>query len=418
MILDFSVDPVLAEMNKKDAEKARYKLIYGIKSGSGELPPENDLNKLSQAVYKGRNDIPGYQLLEATPTIGIYKQIASNTIVIAVRGSADLQDWKTNAQLPFNNLVNTSRYKTDKEFVMNAIQKYGQGNDVYITGHSLGGMVAEQLKRDFDQIKSGITFNPAFESQDLFNREESTVKRRYTKEDPLGILGRNIKGAEVEDNRNNLQKAYDNTIGLLNPFQGSYIGRKLKGHKLTEFESRKKGGKVASAISKSVSKSVAKSAKNVGKKAAKDTIKGKESEPLNANNFIDKNVENLKDEFKTIEKRFTKKPLPAKIEKRKPAEYDGLQVAKDTFKGIASAIKGNGNDDGYALHAIIIKKKAFNKNDAELEASKFSDKNGMFMRETKLSYRFRNIPKTKFEPKTYRTKKINKDISLIYGKLK
>ena len=33
-------------------------------------------------------------------------------------------------------------------------------------------------------------------------------------------------------------------------------------------------------------------------------------------------------------------------------------------------------------------------------------------------YNFRNIPKTKFEPKTYRTKKVNKDISIVFGKLK
>jgi hypothetical protein len=87
-------------------------------------------------------------------------------------------------------------------------------------------------------------------------------------------------------------------------------------------------------------------------------------------------------------------------------------------KELKKELEGTGKDDGYALHAIIIKKKGYNKNDAELEANKFKTEKGMFMRETKLSYRFRNIPKTKFEPKTYRTKKINKDISLIYGKLK
>ena len=82
------------------------------------------------------------------------------------------------------------------------------------------------------------------------------------------------------------------------------------------------------------------------------------------------------------------------------------------------AYDGRGKSDGYALHAIIIKKKGYNKNDAVVEAAKFKTEKGLFMRETKLSYRFRNIPKTKFIPKDYRTKKINKDISLVYGKLK
>jgi hypothetical protein len=53
-----------------------------------------------------------------------------------------------------------------------------------------------------------------------------------------------------------------------------------------------------------------------------------------------------------------------------------------------------------------------------IEAVKFKTSKGLFMRETKLSYRFRNIPKTKFDPKSFRTKKINKNISLIYGTLK
>ena len=41
-----------------------------------------------------------------------------------------------------------------------------------------------------------------------------------------------------------------------------------------------------------------------------------------------------------------------------------------------------------------------------------------YYKEMKNHYNFRNIPKTKFEPKTYRTKKVNKDISIVFGKLK
>jgi hypothetical protein len=656
--------------------------------GSGDQPPENDLNKLSQAVYKGRNDIPGYELLEAIPTIGIYKQIASNTIVIAVRGSADTQDWITNAQLPFNNLVNTARYKTDKEFVMNAVQKYGPGNDVYITGHSLGGMVAEQLKRDFDQIKSGITFNPAFESQDLFNREESTVKRRYTSEDPLGIIGQNLKGAEVEAPKKDERSLFEKGLSYLSPAYSAYdfFGRKLKGHKLTEFESRK-GGIISDEpgdpiipfnsildVIKRLSRNLSRSSQDVlhdlfgdnlerfeivaqnlpklidnlfnnnlespyavklldqiydlyivsyiGKlieinknnydandiTLINDTLKSLKSQiiqnikrndtdiPIPSNNIpsfsnliewvnkesgiigfgekvvMDKKTyvkehKNLikllekagkegkkqkkelkkelkggvieRDERKLIDMTWPqiqkmaenedeekvmlrnrnrlreklqyrsgivyaeseadkykppsfiptfKEPLPAPsapvapaqpapkpapapappapkpAPKPEPAPYVSPppnlsfrdQIIAEIFadhqllytkynnnpklptdpkmiylgfekrgndwykdgKKIKRPVVAKGESDGYALHAIIIKKKGYNKNDAELEANKFKTEKGMFMRETKLSYRFRNIPKTKFEPKTYRTKKINKDISLIYGKLK
>ena len=45
-------------------------------------------------------------------------------------------------------------------------------------------------------------------------------------------------------------------------------------------------------------------------------------------------------------------------------------------------------------------------------------KKDRYHRETKNWIRFRNIPKTKFKPKSYVTKKINKDIEIVFGKLK
>ena len=94
----------------------------------------------------------------------------------------------------------------------------------------------------------------------------------------------------------------------------------------------------------------------------------------------------------------------------------GKELAGDAKVGFGE-MEENGKK--YKLHAIVINKKNFDKNDAVVEASKFGSKKGMFMRETKQSFRFRNIPKTKFIPKSYRTKKIGKNgVSLIYGELK
>lgn len=71
----------------------------------------------------------------------------------------------------------------------------------------------------------------------------------------------------------------------------------------------------------------------------------------------------------------------------------------------------------YALHAVIIKKPV-ELEKAKQEASNFiKDKKKHFFRETNQSYRFRNVPKTKFIKKSFRTKIINPEISLIYGEL-
>jgi hypothetical protein len=67
------------------------------------------------------------------------------------------------------------------------------------------------------------------------------------------------------------------------------------------------------------------------------------------------------------------------------------------------------------LHAIIIKKPV-KLAKAKQEASKIiNDKNKTFYRETQQSYRFRNIPKTKFKKDSFRTKVINNKLSLVFG---
>jgi hypothetical protein len=71
----------------------------------------------------------------------------------------------------------------------------------------------------------------------------------------------------------------------------------------------------------------------------------------------------------------------------------------------------------YNLHAVIIKKN-IDLNEAKRISKEFIRGNKHFYRETENSYRFRNYPKTYFKPKSYRSKKINDDITLIYGDVK
>lgn len=70
----------------------------------------------------------------------------------------------------------------------------------------------------------------------------------------------------------------------------------------------------------------------------------------------------------------------------------------------------------YDLHAVVI-----NKNvpfeEARRISKNFIEKNRNFYRETENSYRFRNLPKQKFVKDTFRSKKINKDITLVYGQI-
>lgn len=68
----------------------------------------------------------------------------------------------------------------------------------------------------------------------------------------------------------------------------------------------------------------------------------------------------------------------------------------------------------YELQVAIIKKEI-----GLIRAKKIAEeiikKNNPFMRETEDSYRFRNLPKTKFKRDTFKTKKINDKVSLVFG---
>ena len=80
-------------------------------------------------------------------------------------------------------------------------------------------------------------------------------------------------------------------------------------------------------------------------------------------------------------------------------------------------LEGEGKSKLY-LHAIIFHK-PYSLKQAKQEAQKIMKSNKKhYYRETLQSYRFRVIPKTKFIPKSYKTKVINSNISLIFGKLK
>jgi len=209
-------------------------LIWGHLKGGGAEPEEFILNDLAKEAYKQKsNEMDGFKILEQTPTIQIWKKDNENTIVISVRGSYDVRDWKTNlSSLAFNNLEKSDRYKEDKNFVGQAIQKYGSGNDIYITSHSLGGVIANQLQKDFPQIKSGIAFNPAYQTKDFFFPTQSSVRKKYNKNDLLGVLGRYLPNAEVE-------KQDETFLEKIKPVS---IFDRLKGHALNAFSSGKHRG--------------------------------------------------------------------------------------------------------------------------------------------------------------------------------
>jgi hypothetical protein len=98
-------------------------------------------------------------------------------------------------------------------------------------------------------------------------------------------------------------------------------------------------------------------------------------------------------------------------------------VASALSKGIdflpsADATYGGAKKKGFELHAVIVKKPISKEEAIKIGQSVVKSKSKKFVRETSESFRFRNIPKQKFEAKSFKTKKINPQISMIFGRLK
>jgi ABC-type antimicrobial peptide transport system ATPase subunit len=72
----------------------------------------------------------------------------------------------------------------------------------------------------------------------------------------------------------------------------------------------------------------------------------------------------------------------------------------------------------FELHAVIIDKKIPLEKAKQIAQDIIKDKSKSFYRVTDQSYRFRNIPKTKFKPSSFRSKVVNDNITLIFGEMK
>ena len=72
--------------------------------------------------------------------------------------------------------------------------------------------------------------------------------------------------------------------------------------------------------------------------------------------------------------------------------------------------------EDYHLHAVIVHKPVPLNEAKDIASNIIKTPTRQFMRETPVSFRFRNIPKTKF--KSFFTKVINPKVSLVFGHLK
>jgi len=155
------------------------------------IPTNREFFRVAKESYKANapSKIDNFVLIRDTATFDAYLNEKEKSILIGVRGTKDFEDIKADASLPFNNLVNTNRYQKDKAILEEIVRSYPPSiYSYFLGGHSLGGAIDTQLKRDFPFIKESVQFNPAFQTKDL-QSSPADIKRFYTKTDFLYKLG-------------------------------------------------------------------------------------------------------------------------------------------------------------------------------------------------------------------------------------
>jgi hypothetical protein len=165
-------------------------------------PPERvffDVAKQSYSTNPAK-EIDGFTLLRDTPTMDAY--IKGQDILLGVRGTklSDFADIKADASLPLNLLTRTARYDKDRAFVLRLMREYPMDRyNYYLSGHSLGGAIETQLKREFPRMKYAVEYNPAFQPRDYISPVPG-IQRIYTSSDFLYKLGgRFFRGNVVVD---------------------------------------------------------------------------------------------------------------------------------------------------------------------------------------------------------------------------
>ena len=142
---------------------------------------------LAEEAYKqGRplQPVPyGLEFLTRTPTEVAYRDPATGTIYIGVRGTTDIMDVLTWPLVPVGLLPRTSRYKRARAFAASVASQYPLDR-IEVSGHSLGGTIASQLQRELgDRVARVETYNQAAAPADLYPRDD--IVRHYAQDDPL-----------------------------------------------------------------------------------------------------------------------------------------------------------------------------------------------------------------------------------------
>ena len=169
--------------------------------------------------------------------VKVYKDLNSNQVIVAHRGSDGWRDWLDNARYAFRGeLKSTGTYKEHKKKHDKALDKYGADN-VIAVGHSRAGKYVEELNKD-RPVKEVLTYNKAAGVTDVFRKNPKNQTDIRTSRDLVSMLN------PLQRNSNKIVTIDQNTLNPLKAHGTSgleILGEKLvgQGFKGKRFNSKK-----------------------------------------------------------------------------------------------------------------------------------------------------------------------------------
>ena len=157
---------------RKDA-KSQLRLLRGLeKKEAGSLKAEQIKDVIDYSYNNKKDKAPSGYVIDKELSDGrvkVYKDLNSNQVIVAHRGSSGWKDWLDNAYYAATgNIKDSGTYKKHQQKHEKALDKYGAEN-VIAVGHSRAGKYVEELNREVP-VKEVLTYNKAVGIHDAFQK--------------------------------------------------------------------------------------------------------------------------------------------------------------------------------------------------------------------------------------------------------
>lgn len=233
--------PEEKKIYNREAKRRQYKREKGNVIIKGGKPSDKAYFQSADSSYKDKafNHIDGYNLIFDGQTIDAFLNEGAKEIIIGIKGTTmNMNDLMADIKIIGNNLNKSDRYQKDLKQFNQILQNYPPDTyNYYLSGHSLGGAIVKQMKKDFSFIKDSMTFNSASQPMDLVEQDNEILDNYIDKDFLYNLTGRFVKNKKVYP-----YKAKE-TKGVFGWLKQKATPTALNAHKLEQFDFMGKGKK-------------------------------------------------------------------------------------------------------------------------------------------------------------------------------